>query len=183
MLPKNKRFFSLFLAFGLLSCGQSVLAIQTSIIAPVEVHFAPYELITPFIVKEIKQATSTIHGSLYGITNKAVADALIERDRSGVEVKIGEDKLQSAGKYDLHRYLSSNGVEVVIKKTSALEHNKWLIIDNQVVLEGSFNYSNNAQSQDNSFIIFRSPQIASLFEQNFLKIMARDKYPVDPTIK
>lgn len=158
-------------------------AVMTLAPTDLEVYFAPWDDITPKIVQELNRADKTIHCSLYGLTNDVIAQELVKKDKQGVKVVVGEDKLQSQGRYDLHEYLQENGVDVIIKKTSALEHNKWCIIDGQVVIEGSYNYSQNAQKQDNSFLIIRSRSVADKFENNFTKIIERDTRHSDNSLK
>lgn len=128
------------------------------------------------IHNQLKTATTSVHCSLYGITNKKLVDELIELKKKGLEVIICTDKKQSAGLHDLHGYLKKKGVKVVIKKTNTLEHNKFCIIDNSLVIMDSWNWSNNAQKQDNSDVfIFQCPEQIKRFEDAFQRILKRDK--------
>ena len=180
---RNKKLLGILIVAGVFFFKASVFADtgtneSNTVTMPVEIHFAPFEDIVPMIIREIKSATTSIHASLYGIDNKDIANALVERAKAGLKIQIGEDKLQAAGKSDLHSFLMQNGISIVIKPASELEHNKWMIIDSNEVLEGSFNYSSNAQKQDNSFLILHSPQATSIFEEDFQKVIARDSSSV-----
>lgn len=85
-------------------------------------------------------------------------------------------RTQSAGKSSTHEALRQAGVEVVIKKTGVLEHNKFCVIDNERVVMGSWNYSGSAQKQDNSMVdISGCEDIVKQFQEAFQRIYERDK--------
>lgn len=140
----------------------------------IECHFSPWEKITPFIVQRISEASNTIHGSLFGIENIDITYTLIQAVKRNVSVHLGLDLSQSKLPNSTHLILIQQGVMITIKKLPELEHNKYLIIDGQVVLEGSFNYSNIAQTEDNTFLIIESESIAEQFETDFQRIIQRD---------
>jgi phosphatidylserine/phosphatidylglycerophosphate/cardiolipin synthase-like enzyme len=57
-----------------------------------------------------------------------------------------------------------------------LEHNKFCVIDGTIVIMGSWNWSNNAQKQDNSDVIITAcPKVAQAFEVAYQRIIERDK--------
>jgi phosphatidylserine/phosphatidylglycerophosphate/cardiolipin synthase-like enzyme len=86
------------------------------------------------------------------------------------------DKTQSAGENSTHRELESAGIEIVIKKTGVLEHNKFCVIDNKRVIVGSWNFSESAQKQDNSVIdTSECNESVKRFKDAFDRIYHRDK--------
>jgi len=140
------------------------------------VYFSPYDNVETVVLRELGVAKKSIHASLYGIDNQQIADVLEAKAKAGVEVEIGEDKLQASGKHDLHAELMKAGVKVVVKPKGVLEHNKFAIIDGSTVVMGSWNWSKSAQKQDNSDVIFKyCPTIALEFETAFDRIIKRDK--------
>ncbi len=152
-----------------------LLVIPYSHACEIQSYFSPTDNIEKVIMTNLSQAKKSVHLSLYGIANKRLADKLIELKRAGVEVILCEDKTQAAGVHDQHAYLKENGIRVVIKKTGVLEHNKFAVIDNGVVIVGSWNWSNSAQKQDNSDIVIKDcPDEARKFEDAFNGILARD---------
>jgi phosphatidylserine/phosphatidylglycerophosphate/cardiolipin synthase-like enzyme len=121
------------------------------------------------------KAKKSVHCSLYGISNNALEKALIELKQAGVDVIVAEDKKQAALASDLHGDLMSNGIQVIIKKTAVLEHNKFCTIDGESVIMGSWNWSRSAQKQDNSVAVIKScPNEGGRFEQAFRRIVERD---------
>ena len=124
-----------------------------------------------------ESAKKEITVSCFGITNKMIAAALLDKHMQGVKVLVLEDRLQSKGKTDLGGYLASRGVEVVVKKKSALEHNKMVVVDREKVIIGSWNLSGNANGQDNSMIITTDEAVVASALEAMGRIYARDALP------
>jgi phosphatidylserine/phosphatidylglycerophosphate/cardiolipin synthase-like enzyme len=120
-------------------------------------------------------AKESITISCFGITNKMIGMKLMEKHLEGVKVLVLEDKLQSKGRADLGGYLASRGIEVVVKKRSALEHNKMVVVDGKVAIIGSWNLSDNANGQDNSMVITDDPEVVKSAQEAMARIYARDK--------
>jgi phosphatidylserine/phosphatidylglycerophosphate/cardiolipin synthase-like enzyme len=138
--------------------------------------FSPYDQIRPMLEQEIAHARQTIHCSLFGISSPELASRLITSAKRGVEVQIGLDKKQAALPSSLHRLIKRAGAEVFIKKTGVLEHNKFCVLDGEVVVMGSWNWSKHAQTQDNSELIIKAcPPIVDRFEGAFQRIKERDR--------
>lgn len=144
----------------------------------VKSYFSPQQNIEQAIIDNLSEAKRYVHLSLYGITNGRLADKLLELHDRGVEVVVCLDRLQSMGKHDLNSDLAEGGIRVVIKKSGALEHNKFVIIDGERVLMGSWNWSESARKQDNSYVvIYDCPEEVVKFEDAFQAILKRDGTP------
>jgi phosphatidylserine/phosphatidylglycerophosphate/cardiolipin synthase-like enzyme len=153
-----------------------LLAATASAQCVVEAYFSPYDNIEAQVVKRLSEAKETVHCSLYGITNVKITSTLKTLLDQGVEVKLCLDKMQAAGKYDTHQQLADAGAEVLIKKSAVLEHNKFCVIDDTRVVMGSWNFSNNAQKQDNSLVdLSASDAIIKQFSDAFQRIHKRDQ--------
>lgn len=141
-------------------------------------YFSPQQDIEQVVLDSLSGAKRYVHLSLYGITNRRLADKLLELHARGVEVIVCLDKLQSKGKYDLHGDLAKGGIPVIIKRTRTLEHNKFAVIDGQRVLMGSWNWSKSAQRQDNSdVVLYDCPDEVEKFNAEFQRILERDREP------
>lgn len=142
----------------------------------VQAYFSPYDNIESLVVNRLSDAKETVNCSLYGITNRAITDSLIKLVKDGKNVTLCLDKMQSAGKSSAHHTLRKAGVDIVIKKINVLEHNKFCVIDDERVLMGSWNYSGNAQAQDNSLIdLSGCDDVVKQFKEAFTRIYERDQ--------
>lgn len=75
--------------------------------------FAPYDKPTTQLIEFIDQSKKSIHAAVYMITDKDIAQALINAQRRGVDVRIITDQI-SVGKYGKADMLVENGVPVYI---------------------------------------------------------------------
>src|SRR5712691_5634263 len=125
-----------------------MLSVSTIWACEVQPLFSPYDKVDDAIHAHLKQASQSVHCSLYGITNLRLANDLIDAKERGADVGVGLDKIQASGKHDLHDKLQAAGILVEVKPVATLEHNKFCVIDGTMVIMGSWNWSNSAQKQD-----------------------------------
>ena len=92
---------------------------------------------------------------IYSFTLYEIAQALIQKHKEQIDVKVIMDRQQVGSEWAVTEKLQNAGVPlVIIGKSRGYMHIKALIADN-VVLSGSYNYSKNATyySDENFFII------------------------------
>lgn len=150
--------------------------LSTQSFASVDVYFSPENNCEVQFVSLINKAHHSIKISCFGITNANIYSAILAAFKRGVKVLICEDKMQAGGKHDLSKTIKAAGIEDVIKKVQVLEHNKILSVDGMDAIIGSWNLSENAQSQDNSIVVFQNePEIVSQIDAAIERIYKRDK--------
>ncbi len=143
----------------------------------VEVYFSPEDGTLEHILTAIGSAKQSIYFMAYSFTTDELAAALLERARNGVTVKGVFDQDQyhtNAGtEYDT---LYNAGVDVLLDGNPRLMHHKVIIIDGQVVVTGSYNFSNNAEhnNDENTLIIYNS-SIAAQYTAEFQKVYSEAK--------
>lgn len=112
------------------------------------VAFAPsYGGIDPLtvIVQALKGATNSILMQCYGFTSQPIAQALVAAKQRGVNVQIIADP---SGEGSCLNYCQTNGIICLLDKTHKIAHNKLLIIDNLLVINGSYNFTSSAESHN-----------------------------------
>ena len=153
-----------------------VLSVSTVWACEVQPLFSPTDRVDDAIHAQLQHASKSVHCSLYGITNLRLANDLIAVKKRGVDVGVGLDKIQAAGKHDLHNKLQAVGILIEIKPVATLEHNKFCVLDGAIVIMGSWNWSNSAQKQDNSDVIITDcPNVGQAFEAAYQRIIERDR--------
>ena len=114
--------------------------------SPIEVYFSPEDGTLEHILSAVNAAQESIDFMAYSFTSDELAVALIERSKAGVTVRGVFDKDQyhsnSGTEFDT---LSNAGLDVWLDGNPRLMHHKVIIIDGQVVVTGSYNFSNNAE--------------------------------------
>lgn len=100
------------------------------------------------IVAEIKKAQKTVRMEAYQFTLLPVAEALIEAKQRGVDVQIIVDKTVTNSRNQVVNICSDNGVSVLVDRKHNIFHNKMLVIDEQTVITGSYNFTVNASKHN-----------------------------------
>jgi len=136
-----------------------------------EIHFSPRGGCADTIIYWISRANQSVHVLMYIFTLQNVAEALISAYDRGVEVKIVFDKSQGSS-YSQQALLKAAGIEVRNDTNpNGIMHNKVAIIDNRIVITGSFNWTNSAENNNNeNLIVIHSVDVASRYESEFQNI-------------
>jgi phospholipase D len=120
-------------------------AALTSANAVIQVRFSPKGNCTQLIREAIAKARKTILVQAYSFTSPSIANALIAAHQRGIEVRILVDRSQLTGKYTQVRHIAEHGIAVAVDQAQGIAHNKVMIIDDDYVLTGSFNWTRAAE--------------------------------------
>ena len=136
--------------------------------APIEVRFSPHGGCTEAIVAAIDEATSSVLVQAYSFTSSPIANALAVAHRRGVRVEVIVDEGQTAEMYFEADYLRKAGVAVLVDGQHMHAHNKLMIIDDRVVISGSFNFTRMAEEHNaENLLLVRSPALAQQYTANW----------------
>lgn len=135
----------------------------------IRVYFSPHGGCTDAILSEINQAKSEILLQAYSFTSQPIAQALIRAQKRGVKISAVLDKSNRGRKYSAATFLKNMGIPVFIDDKHAIAHNKIMIIDNRVVITGSFNFTAAAEKKnaENLLIIDDLPDLTRAYRENF----------------
>jgi len=116
----------------------------------------------------IKDAKYEIKLEVYEFSYRALADALIEAEERGVDVKVILEPSVYRNS-DTLNYLLNNGVRANwASKKFHNTHSKFAIFDDSIVLIGSMNWSENAlKNNREASVIIYSQEISGEFEKIF----------------
>ncbi len=129
-----------------------------------------------FLIRNIKKAEKTIYGAIYSFTNKDIAESLIERAGMKVKIILKLDKKQNEFAYTkfLIKKMKKAGIEVKLidmREKSDHMHHKFAVIDEKIVVTGSFNWTRNASENNHENIIsIKSENIAAEFIKAWKKV-------------
>ncbi|NTU76729.1 MAG: phospholipase D family protein [Alphaproteobacteria bacterium] len=137
--------------------------------------FTPGEDCTGEIVTEIDQAQSRVLVQAYGFTSLPIVTALVNARNRGVDVRLILDKSQRkqkciCGGFSCVALIADAGIPVRIDTIKGIAHNKVMIIDEETVLTGSFNFTNAAQKRNaENVVIMRDDEIAADYAANWAR--------------
>jgi phosphatidylserine/phosphatidylglycerophosphate/cardiolipin synthase-like enzyme len=125
------------------------------------VYFTPPANAAAAIVKAIDTSEREVLVQAYGFTHNAIAQALVRAHVRGVKVRVLLDqKSQTSNRYVIG-VLQDADIAVRLDGKHAIAHNKVMVIDQEVVITGSFNFTNSAATRNaENFLILKSPDLA-----------------------
>jgi len=163
-MNKKAKNFSILLGVFLISLSFYISKEET---IACSICFTPGQNCTQLIINEINKSKKSILVQSYSFTSLPIANALIAASRRGIKIICIFDKSQinKALIIDLANYFP-----VFIDKPNGIAHNKVMIIDEKVVLTGSFNFTQAAQHRNvENSIKITSKKIAKQYKTQWDK--------------
>lgn len=137
----------------------------------INAYFSPDDDIERIIVKRIEKAKKSILFLAFSFTSDAIGEAIIAKHKHGIAVKGVFEKKDIKNVNSEYIKLKVEGLDVLYDANPNTMHHKIIIIDDEWVITGSYNFSKNAKKRnDENCIMIRSPEIAKLYTQEFEKI-------------
>jgi phosphatidylserine/phosphatidylglycerophosphate/cardiolipin synthase-like enzyme len=131
------------------------------------VCFTPGEDCTSKIVSTISHSQKTILVQAFSFTSSPIIASLIAAHARGIDVKIILDKTDE---FTVGKIFSKVGIPTYIDDKVEIAHNKVMIIDNDTIITGSFNFTYNAQFHNaENLLIIHDPELQSLYVDNWNK--------------
>jgi phosphatidylserine/phosphatidylglycerophosphate/cardiolipin synthase-like enzyme len=133
-------------------------------------HFSPKGGCQQAVVNELKKARREILVQAYSFTADPLTYALVEAKKRGVHVDILLDKSNEVESYSDLRIFLDQGLHPLIDAHHAIAHNKVMIIDQKVLITGSYNFTNQAEDEnaENLLILKGHRELVAQYRQNFL---------------
>ncbi len=140
-----------------------LLPAQSPTSVPISVYFSPKGGCTEAVVNVLQGAKKLIRVQAYSFTSAPIAKALVDAHKRGVQVQVILDKSQRSEKYTSASFVSRAGIEVLIDDKHAIAHNKIMIVDDEVVITGSFNFTKAAEEKNaENLLIIRDRSFSSM---------------------
>ncbi len=137
----------------------------------ISVCFSRVEICQDDIVTAIDRARTRVYIMVFIFTADAIADALIRARDRGVEVKVIVDDEQAWIRGSEFQRLKDAGINIRTDNREGLMHHKVVIIDGEIVITGSYNFSYSAEDRnDENVLIIRDKALATLYEGEFNRI-------------
>jgi len=136
-----------------------------------EVYFSPDDDPAARIIDLLQSAEESIEFMVYAFTADDIADAMAERAREGVVVKGVIERGQANNEGSEFERLRQSGVDVRLDSNRHSMHHKVIVIDDLIVITGSYNFSRSAQQyNDENVLIIHDIGTAARFLLEFERI-------------
>ena len=123
----------------------------------------------------INGANTSIDVALYGLNRQSIVDALVAAHGRGVTVRVVGDDEAATGDYSSsYQALTNAGITVITDTSSSkIQHNKFLVIDGEVVWTGSTNFTDTGLTLNaNNGIVITDTTLAGVYTAEFEEMWA-----------
>jgi len=133
-------------------------------------YFSPRGQIADLIIKEINQAKKSIDIAMYAFTKRDIAWAIVKAKKRGVRVRIILDKKSSKSRYSKFKFFQNK--EIIPRPIKRTMHNKFALIDGNLLITGSYNWTANAENNNHENILFirNSPEVIKAYSDRFERL-------------
>lgn len=140
--------------------------------ADIQTAFSPNQGGTELVIKTIQEAKQSIDVAAYSFTSAPIAKALTDAHKKGIKVRVVLDKSQRTARYTSYTFLKNHNVPTRINIKYAIMHNKFMIIDGNILQLGSFNYTKAAEykNAENVMVISNEPDAVKQYQLQWLKL-------------
>jgi len=104
----------------------------------------------------------------YSFTSAPIAKSLIDAKKRGLDVRVILDKSQRTEQYSGADTLANSGIAVLVDEKHAIAHNKVMVLDSEIVITGSFNFTKAAQEKNaENLLVIRDKAMAEKYLENW----------------
>ncbi|OZJ04095.1 hypothetical protein BZG36_02853 [Bifiguratus adelaidae] len=147
-------------------------AIQGSNYVKVKSVFFPGQSSFETLLSTLHRAQRSLDICVFTITDNDVARAITDAHRRGVRVRVITDDDQETSRGSDIPELRHAGIQVKTDHSPAHMHHKFAIVDECIVLTGSYNWTKGARfdNRENFVVIENEPDCARSFQNEFEKL-------------
>jgi phosphatidylserine/phosphatidylglycerophosphate/cardiolipin synthase-like enzyme len=138
-----------------------------------ENYFSPDDGVARRVVKLLRSAEKSIYFLAYSFTANDFGEILIEKARQGVTVAgvMEKDQVKSNTGTEFYPFYEA-GLPVYLDGNPGQMHHKVFIIDEQIVITGSYNFSASAErTNDENILIIFDPRLAAQYLAEFQRVL------------
>ncbi len=145
----------------------------------IENYFSPQDRQAGRLVELLQDARSSIHFLAFSFTSDEIGQAMLDRLAAGVTVQGVFEKRNAGGTGSEFDMLQQGGVDVWEDGNCYTMHHKVIIIDEQIVITGSYNFTGRAEeTNDENLVIIDDPNLAREFMAEFERVYDQARNPV-----
>jgi phosphatidylserine/phosphatidylglycerophosphate/cardiolipin synthase-like enzyme len=157
---------AVFTAIGLSEAFDVTLQKET----PTQLYFSPQGGCTEGILRTIDRARSEILIQAYSFTSVPIYRALLRAHERGVKISLIADKSERTEGLTPTLILANAGIPVYLDGKHAVANNRVVIVDQQVVITGSFNFNQASEDMNaENLLILDSKEVAAEYRKNWFQ--------------
>ena len=157
--------------FGALSEADTPYPVLTIDGIQVEVYFSPDDDVEDRIDEVLRRAEKSIDFMVYTFTSDVLSEMVLARARAGVEVRGIIEWDQASNPGSDYEHFRQSGLDVRLDSNPRNMHHKVIIIDESIVITGSYNFSRSAEEHnDENVLILYDVRVSEEYLLEFKRI-------------
>ena len=131
---------------------------------------AEFGIIEKKILDALDEAKATIDVSVAWFTNPDLQKKLLEKKKEGCKIRVMIDANYTNQKHGVD--LSPFDYKIVTAERKGIMHHKYCVIDNNITIHGSYNWTTNAETKNNEEVSIHKNDVnfASQYTKEFNRI-------------
>jgi len=140
----------------------------------VEVYFSPDDGVAKRVSELLRGARESIYFMAYSFTADDFGEIIRQKARDGLSVAgVMEEAQVKSNKGTEFDPFQQAGLPVYLDGNTGQMHHKVFVIDQEIVITGSYNFSASAErTNDENVVIFFDPQVAAQYLMEFQRVDA-----------
>jgi phosphatidylserine/phosphatidylglycerophosphate/cardiolipin synthase-like enzyme len=142
---------------------------------PFDNYFSPDDKPVSSILDLINEAQRSIYFMAFSFTSDALGDAIRVRAQDGLTIRgVMEDEQVKSNQGTEFDAFASDGLDVYRDGNPGQMHHKVMIIDSEIVVAGSYNFTSSAETKnDENFLVIYNSKIAAEFLREFQRVYSQ----------
>ena len=142
---------------------------------PIDVYFSPDDHVQASFIDLVNNARHSIYFMAFSFTTDEIGDAVRARAEDGVTVAgVMETEQVNSNIGTEFDPFKQAGLDVFKDGNDGLMHHKVMIIDESIVIFGSYNFTNSAETRnDENLLVIYNKDIAAQFIAEFRRVYAQ----------
>lgn len=132
------------------------------------------------ILNELANAHKSIQFLAFSFADADIGNAMLAKAAAGVKVQGVFETSQAKSRYSVYNKMApaqaqlNGNLDVAMDGNPALMHHKVILVDDSTLIMGSFNFSKNAQgdNDENMLVIHNAPDLVAQYRAEFSRVQA-----------
>jgi phosphatidylserine/phosphatidylglycerophosphate/cardiolipin synthase-like enzyme len=138
---------------------------------PINAYFSPENDVERILLNRVRKARHSVHFMAYSFTSNPLGEEMIMLHRKGIIVKGVMEKSGSDSRDSEYVKMKIEGLPVKLDSNRHAMHHKVIIIDEETVITGSYNFSKNAsRNNDENVLVIENRDIAAEYMKEFHRL-------------
>jgi len=113
----------------------------------------------------------------FSYTANDIANAMIAKAKAGLVVQVVFERQNATGSGAEYAKIKQGGIDVLQDGNCYILHHKVIVIDERVLITGSYNFTSSAEKDNDENLVLDNPNLARAYLDEFQRVYAQAQLP------